>query len=135
MTQNKKIFSIKGMHCASCVAILEDSLKKVNGVVTATVNLATEKATVIYDSEKVTDQHLMGAVANVGYKALISDEVRHEDDEKKEKQKELRDLKVKVVISLFLGGLILWGSFPGLMNTSPKIIHLLLKAKIINYSK
>src|SRR3989338_11618997 len=117
MSLNKKTFSIQGIHCASCVTLLEDSLNKVPGVVKATVNLATEKATVTYDPKKVTDQHLAGAVSNVGYKALISNEVRHEDDEKKEKQKELGDLKIKVIVSLFLGALILWGSFPGLMNT------------------
>src|SRR3989338_7499997 len=36
-----------------------------------------------------------------------------------EKKKELKDLRSKVVVSLFLGTLILWGSFPGLINTAP----------------
>ncbi len=120
---SKKTFSIKGMHCASCVTLLEDSLRKVDGVVKATVNLATEKATVTYDSAKVTDQHLSSAVANVGYQALISDEIKHEDDEQTEKKKELHDLKIKVIVSLFLGGLILWGSFPGIMNTAPMFLQ------------
>src|SRR3989344_6974177 len=97
--ENKKTFPIKGIHCASCVTLLEDSLSKVDGVLKATVNLATEKATVVYDPKKVTDQHLAGAVSNVGYKALINDEVKHEDEEKIEKQKELRDLKIKVIVS------------------------------------
>src|SRR3989344_1074194 len=102
--ETKKTFPIKGMHCASCVTLLEDSLNKVDGVVKATVNLATEKATVIYNSSKVTDQHLMGAVSNVGYQALIGGEERHEADEKAEKQKELYNLKIKVIVSLVLGG-------------------------------
>ncbi len=119
----KKTFSIKGMHCASCVRILERSLGKVEGVTSANVNLATEKATVTYDSEKVTDDHLLSAVASVGYRAMISDEIKHEDEEKKEKQKELNELRNKVVISLFLGGLILWGSFPGLMQTAPAFLQ------------
>ncbi len=34
-----------------------------------------------------------------------------------------KDLQIKVVISLVLGGLILWGSFPGLMVTSPTILQ------------
>ncbi|MDO8659685.1 MAG: cation transporter, partial [Candidatus Parcubacteria bacterium] len=121
--ETKKTFLIKGMHCASCVVLLEDSLKKVDGVVKATVNLLDEKATVIYDSEKVTDQHLAGAVLNAGYKALIDGEQKHGVDEKAEKQKELHDLKIKVMVSLFLGGLIFWGSFPGLMNTAPMLLQ------------
>ena len=123
MNQNKKTFSIKGMHCASCVMVIEDSLKKMDGVTQATVNLATEKATVIYDPIKVTDEQLSSAVSNVGYQALITEEIKTEDDEQKEKQQELHDLRFKVVVSLILGGLILWGSFPGLIKTSPMILQ------------
>ncbi len=119
----KKTFSIKGMHCASCVTLLERSLKKVEGVSNATVNLATEKATVTYDADKVSDQHLSSAVSNVGYQALIGDEARHEQDEQAEKQKELKELRNKVIVSLILGGLILWGSFPGLMQTAPMFLQ------------
>ncbi|MBI5421030.1 MAG: copper-translocating P-type ATPase [Parcubacteria group bacterium] len=121
--ETKKTFSIKGMHCASCVAVLEGSLKQVEGVVEATVNLATEKATVVYDSTKVTDEKLSSAVSNVGYRALIGEEIRTEDEEKKEKERELRDLRNKVFVSLFLGGLILWGSFPGLIKTAPLFLQ------------
>ena len=123
MSQNKKTFSIKGMHCASCVMILEESLKKVDGVSQATVNLATEKATVTYDPSKVTDEKLSSAVSNVGYQALITEEMRTENDEQKEKQRELRDLRRKVSVSLVFGGLILWGGFPGLMKTAPMFLQ------------
>lgn len=123
MAKVKKSFSIKGMHCASCVRILERALKNVDGVTEATVNLATEKATITFDPQKVTDTHLSSAVANVGYAAMLAEETRTEDEEKKEKQKELNDLRNKVITSLILGGLILWGSFPGLMSTAPTILQ------------
>lgn len=123
MAEVKKKFSIKGMHCASCVNLLERALKKVDGVSHATVNLATAKAAVTYDPDKVTDEHLSSAVDNVGYQALINEELTSEDDERKEKQKELKSLRFKVIISLILGALILWGSFPGLMNTAPMILQ------------
>jgi len=123
MAMMKKQFKIKGMHCASCVTLLERALKEVAGVKNATVNLATEKATVSYDPNQVTDTHLTSAVANVGYQALINDEVRTENEEQKEKQKELKDLRNKVGVSLFLGALVLWGSFPGIMNTAPVLFR------------
>ena len=121
-TNIKKTFPIKGMHCASCVLTIERSLKKVEGVNNATVNLATEKATVEYDPNKVTDEVLESAVANVGYKALIQEEIQSEDQEKIRKLKELSTLKIKVIGSLFLGGLVLWGSFPGLINSAPSML-------------
>ncbi len=101
---------------------IEQSLRKVSGVEKANVNLANEVATVNYDPAKVTDEHLLSAVANVGYTALINEEIESEDQEQKEKQKELDALKLKVFVSLFLGGLILWGSFPGLMDIAPEIL-------------
>src|ERR1035437_3299982 len=119
MAEIKKTFSIEGMHCASCVSVLERTLKKVPGVKEATVNLASEKATVLFDEEKVNDNQLSSAVSNVGYKALLNEEARTEDEEKLAKQKELKALRNKVIISLIIGGLILWGSFPGLIQTSP----------------
>lgn len=119
----KKTFSIKGMHCASCVMTLEGSLSKIPGVSRANVNLATEKATVDYDPAQVTDQHLVSAVANVGYQARIAEEVQSEDHEKAEREKETKALKTKVIVSLILGVLILWGSFPGLMKTSPAFLQ------------
>ncbi|MEK7595041.1 MAG: heavy metal translocating P-type ATPase [Patescibacteria group bacterium] len=117
MTETKKTILIKGMHCASCVKILEDSLSEVNGVKKANVNLATNKATVTYDPETVTDEKLCQAVSDAGYMAKLDEE--DDTQEKKEKLKELKALKTKVIVGLVLGGLILWGSFPGIMNYSP----------------
>ena len=123
MTQTKKSFSIKGMHCASCVLTLERALKKVDGISEANINLATTKATVTYDPQKVTDEQLSSAVANVGYEAMINEELKSEDEEQKEKKKELKDLRRKVGVSLFFGALILWGSLPGLAQTAPTFLQ------------
>ena len=123
MAEVKKTFSIEGMHCASCVRVLERALKKVPGVSDATVNLANEKASVVYESKQVKDNQLSSAVANVGYKALLNEEARTEEQEKIAKRKELKDLRNKVVVSLGLGALILWGSFPGLMQTAPSFLQ------------
>ena len=46
MSQVKKTFDIKGMHCASCVRVIERTLQKVEGVKEASVNLATNKVIV-----------------------------------------------------------------------------------------
>ncbi len=61
---------IKGMTCASCVARVEKALSKVDGVVEANVNFATEKATVV-TSSAVTDETLAKAVSDAGYKAIL----------------------------------------------------------------
>ena len=120
---HKKTFPVKGMHCASCVIMIEGSLSRLEGVREATVNLATEKATVSYDPKLVTDEKLASAVAQVGYKALLNEEVKSEDEEQNRKKQELQALKGKVVVSLILGGLIAWGSFPVIINTAPALLR------------
>jgi P-type Cu+ transporter len=47
-------FNIAGMHCASCSARNERTLKKLQGVRDATVNLATHSARVVFDESVVT---------------------------------------------------------------------------------
>ncbi|MEX0994344.1 MAG: copper ion binding protein, partial [Balneolaceae bacterium] len=64
---DKKTLDIEGMHCASCVSTVEKSLNKVKGVEEASVNLATESATVSYDADKVSDDDLRKAVEAAGY--------------------------------------------------------------------
>lgn len=62
--------SIGGMTCASCVARIEKKLRAVPGVAEASVNLATEKATVRYDPIAVRLPALVGAITAAGYTAL-----------------------------------------------------------------
>lgn len=59
---------IQGMHCASCALTIEQALKKVGGVKEATVNFATERASVTHE-EPVTHEHLVSAVKEAGYAA------------------------------------------------------------------
>ncbi|SHF58123.1 Heavy-metal-associated domain-containing protein [Devosia limi DSM 17137] len=44
-------FAVEGMTCASCVARVEKSIRAVPGVISADVNLATEKATVAFSGK------------------------------------------------------------------------------------
>ena len=63
---------VEGMTCAACVHTVEEALKGVPGVVEATVNLATEQATVDYDEGKTSVAELAHAVAETGYKIAES---------------------------------------------------------------
>ena len=119
----KKTYPIKGMHCASCVRVIERAIKKVDGVEDCSVNLATEQATVTYDTKKVSKENIASAVANVGYRAMIDDEIKSEEEIQIEKKKELASLRDKVIFSLLAGAIILWGTFPGLMQTAPAILQ------------
>ena len=71
-TKDKDIIKIslpvEGMTCAACVGHVENALKGVPGVVEASVNLGTEKASVEFDPAEVQFQVLGDAVSGAGYK-------------------------------------------------------------------
>jgi P-type Cu+ transporter len=61
---------IDGMTCSSCANRIEKSLNKLDGV-EATVNFATERATVSFDPERTAADELVEAVGKVGYTASL----------------------------------------------------------------
>ncbi len=63
---------ITGMTCASCVRRVEKAIQKVPGVATATVNLATEQATVSYDPAQANTAQIQAAVEHAGYGVITS---------------------------------------------------------------
>ena len=65
-TKTEKL-EIDGMHCASCVSAVEKSLKKLDGILGANVNLATESATVEYNTNQIRHDDLKKAVEDAGY--------------------------------------------------------------------
>ena len=88
---------IKGMSCASCVARIEKHLKKEPGIINATVNLATERASVEFDSAKTNVYKIIGIVEKSGYEAGVSPE-----EAERSKQAEFRKEKLQLVLSALL---------------------------------
>ena len=77
---NELRLDLEGMTCASCAALIEKRLNRLDGV-EATVNLATEQATVRRDPA-VSVADLVAAVESAGYGAHVhGDEGRHDHDE------------------------------------------------------
>lgn len=71
----KQTFQIHGMMCAGCSASVEKALNKVDGVEEATVNLAAENATVLYNDKSTGPEALASAVQDAGYELV--DPKRH----------------------------------------------------------
>ena len=94
--------SVGGMTCAACSARVERALHKLDGIETATVNLATEKATVIYDSGVVRLSAIKEAITKAGYEVR---EVSKSavDEDKLRKEREIKILKIKFIVAASLG--------------------------------
>ncbi|MEE8483013.1 MAG: copper ion binding protein, partial [Nitrospinota bacterium] len=74
----KVTIPIRGMTCASCAARIEKELKKTKGVIEASVNYATEKATVTFDTSQARLSDLKKAVEKAGYTPLSSADAKIE---------------------------------------------------------
>lgn len=93
---------ITGMTCANCVNTVERTLsKKVPGILEATVNFATEKATVKYIPGAVTRADMVAAVERAGY-GVVAAESEDElvDAEKLAREHELKDQIRKLVVGI-----------------------------------
>ncbi len=99
---NKRvILSLTGMHCASCAAIIEKTLRKSEGVKQANVNFAAEKASVIFDTAVVSPQALIAGVKKAGYGASLIDEADAEFDSRK-RAEQIASLRRSFYFSLVL---------------------------------
>ncbi|RMH32494.1 MAG: copper-translocating P-type ATPase [Nitrospirae bacterium] len=107
-------FAVQGMTCASCVKHVERALQRVPGIVSVTVNLATERATVTKWPGTCTFDDLRRAVEEEGYGfAYVPAETEETVD--RERRQELRILKRRVVVSATVGLFVLLAS----MNMIP----------------
>jgi P-type Cu+ transporter len=101
-------FGVTGMTCASCVGRVERALKKVPGILEASVNLANEKAMVRYLAGEVELRDLERAIEGAGYRVLREEVFSVEDAHEREYGK----LRADFLLAAALTVLILLGSLP-----------------------
>ena len=121
-TENSRVsLSLSGMHCSSCAQLIERSLKKVDGVATANINFAAEKAMVDFNSQKTTVETLIKAVENSGYKASLVDQ-KDTEFEARKREAETKQLYSKFISSFLLSlpmlYFMLFDFFPNLIGRS-----------------
>ena len=66
-TPQQLSIGVQGMTCASCVGRVERSLRKLDGVLDASVNLATEKATITLDPDRLDSAKVLATIEGSGY--------------------------------------------------------------------
>ncbi len=129
MNSVKKTFEVKGIHCASCVNVIERTLKKVDGVSDASVNLATNKATVNY-SDHTSEHALASALKDKGYELVMEqpknmehmNHMSHSSDLKKLKENVIVSIPIAVISILYM----LWEIFFPMSYTIKEFFHHLL---------
>ena len=140
-------FDIEGMTCAACVRRVERALTRVEGVSDASVNLATERASVTFDPDLVNLEALASAVAKAGYSATpvahdpapepVSELASATDgDAELDRRTQVRDaaisdLKVKSLVSLAVGAVMMVLMYTPLPVSEQTLAPLLLIAATV----
>ena len=140
LNQESKLISapVEGMTCASCVARVEKSISKIEGIINVSVNLATEKATFEMDGDLATLKQIEKAVEDAGYKIDFSSTYNKTQtvpseilsDKKTEYDEELKkDFLFAIILSipiLLLNMGMMWDGFHNLVQLSSEVINKIL---------
>jgi Cu+-exporting ATPase len=92
--------TIGGMTCAACAARVEKAIGKLEGIENAAVNLATEKATVVYNPATVKLSSIKEAVEKAGYRVLEFSKDGATDEDRLRKEKEIKTLRAKFIVAV-----------------------------------
>ncbi|MFW6156530.1 MAG: heavy metal translocating P-type ATPase, partial [Armatimonadota bacterium] len=109
---------IHGMRCAACVRAVEEGLAKLEGVSSASVNLAEETAEVIHDRSLVDADAIIERIAELGYEASIADDPEADiallqEEKDREQHQQLMLTVFGAALSLPLLVLSMWVDVPG----------------------
>jgi P-type Cu+ transporter len=117
---------IGGMTCAACVRRVERAIAKLPGVTSASVNLATAKASVEYLAETVDEPRIRAAIVEAGYQA-VSGETAGDDQERDGRARELGPLQRDLALALVLTApLVLVAMGPMLLPGLGALMHALM---------
>ena len=103
VVSSKITLPVKGMSCASCVENVRKTLSSLEGVISASVNFATENATIEYFPTQTGVREFRKAIADAGYEVVEAE--KGEDIVEREQRERLaafRSLKRRVIIGALL---------------------------------
>ena len=91
---------VEGMTCAACSAAVERSVKRLDGVKEASVNLATNRLKLDYDPAKVKLTEIKAAIDKAGYRPKDLEIAAEPDKEDERRAKEARMMRIRVIVAI-----------------------------------
>jgi len=103
MAREKFILKVRGMHCAACAVLINKVLGKQKGIFEASASFGAERVKLDFDSAVISLEQIQKIVSQMGYRLILPQEAaKTEEEEKAEREKELRSLRNRVIVSFLL---------------------------------
>ncbi len=110
-------FSLQGMSCAGCAQTIEQTIQRIPGVIQASVNFATEEATVKLNPHQAQAQVIEAAVSEIGFSAQsIRADALASDPEQATRTAQFKALQLKVAVGLGLCSVLIIGTLPMMLG-------------------
>lgn len=90
---------VGGMSCVACAKAIERAVQKKDGVLSASVNFASEKLSIVYDPSKARLSEIKIAIKKAGYEPLEIEDEKSIDLDRERKEKEIKALLKKFIVS------------------------------------
>lgn len=100
--------AVEGMTCAACSAAVERSVRKLEGVASVSVNLATNRAVFEYDPSKVKLSQIKDAIAKAGYTPKDIEAEKARDIEGEKRRRALKIMRLRLIIAIVFAAPILY---------------------------
>ncbi|HET7657502.1 MAG TPA: heavy metal translocating P-type ATPase, partial [Bacillales bacterium] len=97
--EEKVELDIRGMTCAACSTRIEKGLNRMEGIESASINLATESGSVSFTGGMVTLDDILAKVKKLGYEAVVKQD---RETQKSHKEAEIREKKVRLTLAVLL---------------------------------
>lgn len=97
--ESQLIIPIEGMHCAACAQKIEKDVRLLPGVLEASVNLATEKASVRYRPGEISQRKIREAIRQAGYKPLQTPRPSQAEEDRTRREQALKKMWRRVAIA------------------------------------
>ena len=103
MAREKFILKVRGMHCAACAVLINKVLSKQKGIFEVNASFGAERVKLDFDSAVISLEQIQKIVSQMGYRLILPQEAaKTEEEEKAEREKELRSLRNRVIVSFLL---------------------------------
>ncbi len=122
-TMKGTIYKVEGMHCASCAAVISTQLSKLDGVRNVSVNFATEKAEIDFDSSTVNVDSMNDRIRELGYTLVSETMIPDENVTSAPSSLEVYRAKTQFIfpIALFIFAVMMWDIAARMFSNIPNL--------------